>query len=163
MQGTLPFWNIKKMIGLKFYLILLTYSSPRLLFPFPCHFPAGWFINKNCELCCVQAYRSSLAGTVGWVVQRVKIKKFDFLIATFNFLCVFVCRKRICKKFFKKQQSSFVGFDLKYTKEILKITSATKGRPISSGRVNFKAARRGGGGNLIPSPQCIVKCPAMCT
>ena len=41
-------------------------------------------------------------------------------------------------------------------------TSATKGRPISSGRVNFKDARRGGS-NLIPSLQCIVKCPAMCT
>ena len=65
---------------------------------------------------------------VGWVVQRIKIQKSDFLIATFIFLCVFVCRKRICKKFFRKQQSSFVDFDLKYTKEILKNTKKNIGQ-----------------------------------
>ena len=54
--------------------------------------------------------------TLGWVVQRVRIKKFDFLIATFIFICVLVCRKIICKKFFRKQQSSFGGFDLNYIK-----------------------------------------------
>ena len=63
-----------------------------------------------------------------WVVQRVKIKKFDFLISTFIFLCVFVCRKRICKMFFRKQQSSFGDFDLKYTKEILKNTKEIIGQ-----------------------------------
>ena len=68
------------------------------------------------------------SSTLGWVVQRVRIKKFDFLIATFIFLCVFVCRKRICKKFFRKHQSSIGGFDLKYTKEILKNTKENMGQ-----------------------------------
>ena len=58
-----------------------------------------------------------------------KEKMIDFLIATFIFICVFVYRKRICTKtFFKKQQSSFVDFDLKYKKEILKNTKENIGQ-----------------------------------
>ena len=73
--------------------------------------------------------QSFLASFIGYVshVQSVRIKKFDFLIATLIFLCVFVCRKRMCKKFFRKQQSSLGGFDLKYTKEILKNTKENIG------------------------------------
>ena len=63
---------------------------------------------------------------VGWVVQRIKIQKSDFIIATFFFLCVFVCRKRICKKFF--QETTI--FDLEYTKEILKNTKDNIGQRI---------------------------------
>ena len=54
------------------------------------------------------------------------------MIATFIFPYVFVCRKRICKKFFSKQQSSFWDFDLKYTKEILKNTKENMGQRDSS-------------------------------
>ena len=67
---------------------------------------------------------NKLTCIVGWVVQSVQIEKFDFLIATFNFLCVFVCRKRICKKFF--QETTI--FDLEYTKEILKNTKDNIGQ-----------------------------------